>query len=477
MPDHAATALASDATDVAFPLELISAVIEAAGVREKRRRLLPAAAVMIFVLGLALFSADSYGEVARKLAPWLSPLAGPGGWRVPGTSALARARRRLGPRPFELLFRALAGPLAGPDTPGARAFGRDLLVMSVDGTTADIPATASLAEAYGPPPSGNGRTGPGGYPQLRLVTLIGCGTRGVADAAFGPRTAGEQHLTCAIAAHGGLGPGMLVLADRNFCGHPVMTALAGTGADLLIRAKAGMRLPVLEALPDGSARTVMPDPAASRRRHNRNGLRRLRGSALPPDTATLEGIPVRLIDADITSTPRDGPARTEHYRLLTTILDPDQAPAAAIAALYAQRWESETGYRELKTFLQGTRRVLRSRDPAGIEQETWALLCACQLIHATRIAAAATAGHDPDRISYTVTLRALRRHITTGPASTRQAIHAEVLTQLLPNRRPRSYPRLTRSTAAARRQARTTSTHLTYTITIKPASAPPGPSP
>lgn len=94
---------------MAFPLALIDEVIGQAGCGERRRRLLPAAAVMMFVLGCALFSGEGYGEVARKLAGWLAPLAGPGGWRVPGSCALARSRRRLGPRPFELLFAALAG--------------------------------------------------------------------------------------------------------------------------------------------------------------------------------------------------------------------------------------------------------------------------------------------------------------------------------------------------------------------------------
>ena len=352
---------------MALPLDLISAVIEQAGVREKRRRLLPAAAVMIFTLGCALFAADSYREVARKLSPWLGPLAGPGGWTVPGSSALARARRRVGPRPFELLFAALAGPLAGPSTPGAAtAFGRRLLVMSVDGTTLDVPASPAVIGACGLPPSGNGRASAGGYPRLRLLTLIGCGTRGLADAVFGPaRTRSEQDLARQLAARGTLGPGMLVLADRNFCGHPVIEPLAATGTDLLIRATTRYVFPVLEALPDGSARTVLADPAAAHRRHKRNHLRRLRGSALPPDPATLSGIDVRLIEADITATRSDGTTRTEHYRLITTITDHQQAPAAALAALYAQRWESETGYRELKTFLHGPRRVLRSRDPAG----------------------------------------------------------------------------------------------------------------
>jgi hypothetical protein len=271
---------------------------------------------------------------------------------------------------------------------------------------------------------------------------------------------------------------MLVLADRNFCGYPVIAALAGTGADLLIRAKAKMVLPVLEALPDGSARTVMPDPAAARRRHRRNHDRRARGSKLPPEHATTEGIAVRLIEADITSTPDGGPPATERYRLLTTILDHRIAPAAEIAALYAQRWESETGYRELKTFLRGPRRILRSHDPAILEQETWALLCAGQLIQATRASSASTAGLDPDRVSYTVTLRAIRRQITTGPrrASTRR-LRDEILSQLLPARRSRAYPRNTDASTATRRQARPASSHLTHAITIIPAAAASGPSP
>src|SRR6266516_5355029 len=348
-----------------LPLGLIEEAVAAAGCRERRRRLLPAAAVMVFVLGLCLFCGEGYGEVARKLASWLAPLAGPG-WRVPGTSALARARRRVGPRPFELLFWRLASPLADAGVPGSAAFGRALLLMSVDGTTLDVPYTAANVAAFGPPPAGRSQ---GGFPQVRLLALAGCGARGLAGAAFGPRTAGEQGLAREIAARGIPGKGMLVLADRNFCGHPVVSALARGGAEVIIRARSSQILPVLQALPDGSYLSVLPDPAASRRRHKRNGERRRHGSSLAPDPATLEGIPVRVIEADITARPAKGRPVTTHYRLITTLPDPAEAPARQIAALYAQRWESETGFRELKVFLRGAGRVLRSRDPAGVTQE------------------------------------------------------------------------------------------------------------
>lgn len=189
-----------------MPLGLIQEAVVAAGCQERRRRLLPAVAVVVFVLGCALFHGEGYGEVAAKLAGWLSPLAGPGGWHLPGTGALARARRRVGPGPFRMLFRALAGPLASSDTPGAWAFGR--LLAALDGTTLDAPYSPGNITAFGAPPAGSGGTGP--WPQVRLVTVVACGTRGIIDAAFRGRRApraSEQDLARTIAARGQLGPG------------------------------------------------------------------------------------------------------------------------------------------------------------------------------------------------------------------------------------------------------------------------------
>jgi hypothetical protein len=457
-----------------LPLGLIGEVVGESGCRERRVRLLPAAAVMVFVLGLCLFSGEGYGEVARKLAGWMGPLAGRARWPVPGTAALARARRRLGARPFELLFARLRGPLAGPGVPGVHAPG-NLVLMSLDGTTLDVPHVPANVAAFGAPPSGGGH---GGFPQVRLVVLAGCGTRGIADAVFGAaRKASEQDLARQIAGRGQLGPGMLVLADRNFCGYPVAAPIAATGADLLFRAKSSQWLPVLEELADGSYRSVLAEPADGRRHA---GARR-RGKVLP---GPPEGLPVRVIEADVTVSPGGGPPRTEYYRLITTLPDPASAPAAVIAGLYAQRWEAETGYRELKVFLRGARRVLRSQAPAVVEQEIYALLCACQLIQATRAAAAAAADGplDPDRISYTVTLRAIRRALTTKTISrpgSWHTIRTEILRHLLPPRRHRSYPRTLHTGSASRRAARASLTGtITYKTTIKTRPGTPGqPSP
>ncbi len=137
----------------------------------------------------------------------------------------------------------------------------------------------------------------------------------------------------------------------------------------------------------------------------------------------------------------------------------------------------ETSYREIKVSTCATPCLLRSKDPAGVTQELWALLCACQLTHTARASAAAAGNLDPDRISYTVTLRAIRRAITTRQPP--PAIEAEALAQLLPPRRRRSYPRLMLASTTKRRTARARLTGaITYKITITaPAQATglPGP--
>jgi len=158
--------------DASVPVTLIEEAVRAAGVRDRRRRLLPAAAVVVFVLGLCLFSGEGYLEVARKLAGWLAPLAGRPRWQVPGTGALARARCRVGPGPLKALFVRLAGPLAGEGTPGAFAFGR--LLVALDGSVLDVPHTPANVAAFGLPPSS--QHGAGGFPQVRLVTVAACAT-------------------------------------------------------------------------------------------------------------------------------------------------------------------------------------------------------------------------------------------------------------------------------------------------------------
>jgi hypothetical protein len=326
---------------------------------EMRLRSLPARVTLYFTLGLCLFSGTSYSGVFSQVTAGL-------GLAAPASTALSAARARLGPVPLRSLFRSLCSPRpAGQRPAGQRPAGQrpwshvgGLLAVAVDGTTLAVRDTPANQPALGPPPAS------GGPPQLRLVTLLACGTRALLGAAAGPAFgpgSGEQTMAGQLLSS--LRPGMLLLADRNFYSWRLWNAAAATGACLLWRVTASLRLKLVAELPDGSWLAHVDDPAAVNARCRRNGARRRRGSRLPPDTSPLPGMTVRVIEYCLTVTADDDTARTERYRHVTTLLDWASFPARDLAAAYARRWAAETGYQECKTYLRGSGRPLRAGTP------------------------------------------------------------------------------------------------------------------
>lgn len=371
-----------------FPPDLVDRVVADTGRTQQRHRLLPARVMVYYVLGLALFSQSSYEEVVRHLVEGLAWSSGwARAWNVPTKAALSRARARLGPEPLRALFSAVAAPLATPATRGA--WYRDWRLMSLDGTCVDVADTPANEAAFGRPRTGRG-TGTGAFPQVRLVGLAECGTHAIIDVAVGPCTGSEQALAHELT--GALRPGMLVLADRGLHGFRLWQLARAGGADLLWRTKANHVLPVVERLADGSYRSTLHEIVGTRRRP--------------------EGVPVRVIEYALEE---GGPAEAGPYRLLTTILDPVAAPARELAATYAQRWELETVLDELKTHQRGPRLVLRSRLPAGVIQELYGYLCVHYAIRWLMHAVALEADTDPDRLSFTRTLRVARRTTASHP--------------------------------------------------------------
>ena len=231
-----------------FPPELVDRVVAECGRTEVRHRLLPARVVVYYVLGLALFSQASYEEVMRELVEGLSWASGwAQSWNVPTKAALFKARARLGPEPLRALFEAAAVPLAAAETKGS--WYRGWRLMSIDGTCIDVADTPANEAEFGRPGSSRGE-GAGAFPQARLVGLAECGTHALVAAAMGACTTGET--TLARGLLGSLGPGMLVLADRNFYGFELWNAARATGAQLLWRTKAGHVLRPHQRLADGS---------------------------------------------------------------------------------------------------------------------------------------------------------------------------------------------------------------------------------
>ena len=464
-----------------IPPGLVDEAVREGLAREVRLRSLPARVTAYFVLGLCLFSAASYSDVFLQVTAGL-------GLASPATTALAAARRRLGEAPLESLFRRLCSPLSPGTRPWSHVCG--LLAVAVDGTTVAVAATPANAAALAAP----GRKGkpkdpaapppaPAG-PQLRVVALMACGTRALLDAAIGPalgKGGGEQSLAWQLL--GSLRPGMLLLADRNFYSWKLWHA-AGAGAHLLWRVTSSLRLRPLAELPDGSWLAHADDPCAVAARHHRNGMRRRRGSGLPPDAGPLPGMTVRVIEYCLTVTADDGTARTERYRLITTLLDHRAYPAAALAGAYARRWAIETGYQECKTYLRGSGRLLRAKTPDLARQELWALLSVYQALRTLIVRAAARAGTDPDRVSFTAALSAARRTMTAPRRQLAAALdraETEILAVTVPLREGRIYPRAARQPRPrypARSTAKTPiSQHATATITITTHHPPPAPPP
>jgi hypothetical protein len=448
-------------------------------VRGQRFRALPGRVAVYFVLGLCLYSHLPYAEVVRELASGLGQALAVAGWQVPASTALTRARRRVGEKPLELLFWRLCSALSPGRAPWSHICG--LLAVAWDGTTVRAAASPENVAAFGRP--GTRRKDAAGdshgfYPVLRLVTLAACGTRALAGAAVGPYRTGERALAATLL--GRLGDGMLLIADRGFYSYQLWRSAAATGADLLWRVKSTVRLQPLATLPDGSWLAHIASPAAVQARLHRNAKRRRRGSTLPPDTAPLPGITVRVIEFLVTVATSDGSTRTEQYRLITTLLDHRAAPAADLAAGYAWRWAIETGFREFKTYLRGPSRILRGRTPSLARQELWAYLVIYQAIRAIICATAASHHLDPDQISFTTTLHAIRRTLATArthPATALAQTENDILATLVPRRTGRICLRaVTQATTqypSRRNQKDPLTQHATYTITITPATRPP----
>jgi Insertion element 4 transposase N-terminal/Transposase DDE domain len=368
----------------AFPRELVDEVIDAAGAREQRRRVLPAWLTLYFTLALALFMDRGAARVMRKLAGVLAWAERGVTVTVPSEEALSNARSRLGPGPLRLLFEKVAGPVAAPGAPGA--FWRGLRLVSLDGTTLDAQDEEANWQRFGGPSAktAGGKRLRGAFPQVRLLALAECGTRALIAAVHGAYGTGEKTLARELIAR--LGGGMLCLADRNFACWELWRDAAASGAELLWRIGASFSLPVDQVLPDGTYLSRLKAP----RHLRKDGARDI----------TVRVIEYRLEDEQGTV--------TETFTLITTLLDPVAAPARELAELYRARWEIETALGSLKTQLKGAGIVLRSKTPDGVIQEIWALLCAYHAVRDLISAAAAMAGKDPLRICFASALDVVR---------------------------------------------------------------------
>ena len=369
------------------PRALIDEVLAQTGKASQRERLLPAPAVVYYVMALALWREAPLEEVLRVVCEGLQWLSGgqPGAVQA-SKSAISQARTRLGPEVMRQLADRVLRPLARPDAPGA--WYRGWRLMAVDGSCMDVADEAVNAEHFGYPGASRGQSA---FPQTRVLGLVECGTHAVVAASIAP----YGHSEVAMAAEllpAKLTGDMLVMADRNFYGFKLWQKACASGAKLLWRVKSNLGLPVEQELADGSYLSTVYDSE---------------------DRARRSGQQVRAIDYTLKDSAT--PVHSS-YRLVTNILDPEAAPALELAALYHERWEIESVFDEFKTHMRGASTVLRSKTPELVEQELWGLLLAHFAVRQLMEQAAWQQGLDPDRLSFTNALRVIKRKMPQAAA-------------------------------------------------------------
>ena len=357
-----------------FPLRAVHAALRESGRASRRRRALPAEAMVYYVIAMGLFRAVSAREVLRCLADGLRWTCAGSGVRIASKVAISLARTRLGAKPLRGLRRRCVRMLAEAGTRGA--WYRGLRLLAYDGTTLGVPDERRNREEFGLPGTGRGEAA---FPKARVTALVELGTRAAFAWEYGPYKESEREQAERLHAH--LGRGTLLLADRSYLGAALWGSAARTGADLLWRARRNSTLPVRRALADGSF------------------------------LSEFAGAPARVIEYRIAGSGED------RYRLLTTRLDPLQAPAVELAALYHERWEIESTYDEIKTHLLGRSPILRSKTPTLVRQEIEGLMLAHYAVRHFLHEAAREADEDPDRLSFTHAVQLLRRRTQNPGAS------------------------------------------------------------
>ena len=395
----------------AFPPGLVDEAVAVTGTREQRRRLLPARLMVYFVLALWLFRGrnSGYGQVMAKLADGLyhqrrgaDLLAGqldPDGWadagdgrrwRQPNISSLSRGRGKLGPAPVRFLFEQITGPFGDELMPGVSCCG--LRIVSIDGSTSDVPDSPPNVAHFGRP---SNQARDGAFPRVRWLAAAESGTGSLVGASLGPYRDSEQALARDLLETGCFGPGMLVLADRKFLSWALAREFLATGAHLLWRASASFTLKPVKVLEDGTYLAELKPP------RQKDG---------PPLT-------VRVIEYTVHTAPEDGgdEETSELFCLVTSLLDPERFAALDLACCYPCRWGCETVIGNHKSDMGEGQPVLRSKDPAGVEQEMWALFAVYQAICKITGIGAAAAGIPPDRISFPHALAAATDTVAAFP--------------------------------------------------------------
>jgi hypothetical protein len=373
-----------------IPQNAVNQALRETGTESQRQRLLPAPLVVYLVILLAFFADVSVRENLRILLEALRRRFDLGPFKPAVGSAITKARRRLGSGPFAQLFRQVAQPLGEVGLPGC--YWRGFRVVAADGTSAEVQNTPENRKRYGIHVNQHGEAG---YPALKAVVLMECGTRAPLAAATGGEHDGEGVLFERLRDR--LDKGMLLLLDRYYFSFERFKVCAECAGALVWRVRNNITLSPIRTFADGSfLAEIRPSTRLTRSGRSAKEERQI----------------VRVVEYEPLF--EDG-TTGERTRLVTTLLDPEQAPAEELARLYPERWNEETGYDELKTHLKGPGRVLRSQLPELVEQEFFGFLLAYYVVRATMVQAAKMNNVAPNELSFVHAVRVIKRKLAFPP--------------------------------------------------------------
>ena len=350
------------AIEVAISPETIEKAIMQSQAQENRIRSLPAHLVVCLVIAMSIWSTDSMRDVLKNLVDGLAESWVKVGkyWRVPCKSAITQARQRLGSQVMNRLFHQVVQPRATAGTVGALLNG--LRIVVIDGTTLDVPDSEENARVFGRPGSRPGTQA--AFPKVRLVILIEAGTHLIFDALMCPYRIGERVRGLKLLRS--VKPGMLLMWDRGLHSYAMVQSTLAQGCDYLGRIPANVKFLAEEPLADGSYLSWIYPPGKLRKR-----------GAQP--------VKVRVIEYTI--------ARQD------------------LAQEYHQRWEVENTIDEIKVHLLGRKTPVRSQNPREVVQEVYGWLLGHWAVRLLMFQAATDANIAPLRLSFTGTLRVIRRAI------------------------------------------------------------------
>jgi len=414
-----------------YPRERVIELLTRCHRWEQRERKLSQLLLVYYVISLSLWRQLNLRAVLQQLVQglrWLWPVLTAA---LPSAAALVYRRKQLGIAVLRQLFRHSCVPLATAETPDAFQFG--LRLMALDGTLDEVPDSPANAHHFGRLTDGKTRSP---FPQVRCLYLAEVGTHCIVDALFAPCHTSEQHL--AVGLLRSIEPGMLVLCDRNFPSASWIGQVHARGGHVLARLSADRFGQPERILSDGSYLVTLHPEGQE-----------------PFQVRVVEYHLHPQLAQELDQQPHSRNSRPvdphQVHRLVTTLLDPAQAPASALILCYHERWEVELVIDETKTHQRLCEQPLRSQDPLLVYQELYGLLLAHYAVRCWMVQSATEQALDPDRLSFTHALHVLQlasmwftilvpAEVSTLAQQLRRDLRDPAT--LLPPRRLRFYPRV-----------------------------------